>query len=346
MSAPEPVPYKVALDVVRQILQLGHELGLPVDETVHRIGNPLAPLPGQEAFVAGPSVERLLGVGLRLIQDPLPGLYAARLKAATVFGLAGFLVQTTSTVGALLDTLIRVEPLVGDSGTTRLRHVPGAVHLTWDCRFEDPYVRWHVADFVLATFALVLLPASRGGGRVVEAVHFAHAPPADPAQLRRYLDAFGCPAYFNQPESLLVLQPRALDLPMPHGDPQLFEVLEQHVRKVMEQRQASPSVLDLVRSQLHQLLQRGDASRERLAEGMGMTARTLHRKLQEAGTSYRELLDGLRLEKARNLLRDSSLDIQEVAQRAGFDESASFTRWFRLREGTTPSEFRQRGQAG
>lgn len=340
MTAPASPPYKVTLDVARQVLQLGHELGLPVEELLARHGIELTPLPDHPAFLAGPVFEQILGAGLRLLQDPLPGLTLAQRKIATVFGLAGFLVQTASTVERLLETLVRVEPLVGDTGITRLQRGPEGARLTWDTRFTDPYVRDHASDFILAGYAWAVQVAGRPGQPVLAAVRFRHAAPSDPLLLRRYLTTFGAPVYFGQPENALELAPGALALPLPSADPQLYEVLEAHARRLLEERRNAPSVVDLARSRLHQLLQAGDASRERLAEAMGITGRTLHRKLAEAGTSYRELLDALRLDRARALLREPALSIQEVAERAGFDESASFTRWFKGVAGITPSEYR------
>lgn len=342
MTAREAPPYKVAIDLVRQFIAAGIELGLPVDELLARHGLVVAPLPDDPAFMAGPVFERILSLGLRQIQDPLPGLLVAQRKIATVFGLAGFLVQVSSTVGVLLETMVQVEPLAGDSGITRLEREPGIVRLTWDCRFTDPYVRHHAADFTLAGYAWAVLSAGKPGVKVLEAVHFRHEAPADPMQLRRYLSHYGCPVYFGQPRNELLLCPAALELPLPSADPALYQVLEQHARKLMLERRNAPPFADLARSQLHQLLQAGEPSRERLAEVMGMTGRTLHRKLQEAGTTYRALLDELRLERARELLRDPQLAIADVAAHAGFDETASFTRWFKALTGTTPSDFRAR----
>lgn len=340
MSAREAPPYKVAIDLVRQFIAAGTELGLPVEDLLARHGLTLAPLPDDPAFMAGPVFERILALGLRQLQDPLPGLVVAQRRIGTVFGLAGFLVQVSSTVGVLLETLMQVEPLAGDTGLTRLERDPGLLRLTWDCRFTDPYVREHAAIFTLAGYGWALLSAGKPGVRVLEAVHFRHAAPADPLQLRRYLTHFGCPVYFGQARNELLLAPSALELPLPSADPALYQVLEQHARKLMLERRNTPPFADLARSQLHQLLQAGEPSRERLAEALGMTGRTLHRKLQEAGTSYRELLDALRLDRARELLRDGGVSVQEVAQRAGFDESGSFARWFRQATGQTPSDFR------
>ncbi|MDF2446540.1 MAG: AraC family transcriptional regulator [Moraxellaceae bacterium] len=341
MPATDSTPFKITLELASQLLQFGREMGLPLDEALERAGLGVQPLPGQPAFMRGDHFEQMLAIGLRLLQEPLPGLHASRLKMTTVFGLLSFMAQTSSTVGILLESAIRLEPLLGDTGLTRLQHEPGVVRLTWDSRYTHPLVRRHAADFILSAYALAIQVAARPGQRLIEAAHLQHPAPDDPALLKRYLDAFGCPVYFGQPQNALVLPTRALDLPLPSANPQLHDVLQQHARKLMEERNKAPSTADLARSRLHQLLQEGRASRENLAEVLGMTGRTLHRKLKDAGTSYRELLDALRLDKARALLREPGLSIQVVAAHAGFDESPSFTRWFRLHTGRTPSEYRE-----
>ena len=336
--------YKVAVDVVRQLLQFGREQGLPVEQILadHRLD--ISPLPDQPAFVAGEVVQEILSIALRMLPDPLPGLYAARGPVVTLFGLAGFLVQTASTVGALLETLTRVEPLVGDTGITRLRREPGAALLSWDCRFTDPYVRMHAEDFILAAYAWGVLTAARSDLSVLSTVHLRHPPPTDEKLLQRYTDTFGCPVYFNQPEAMLILHNAVLDLPLPSADPQLHEVLTQHAQKLLAERTRTSSFADLARSRLHQMLHVGNVSRDQLATAMNMSARTLHRKLQEAGTSYRALLDELRLDRARTLLRDDVLNIQQIAEITGFDDGPSFICWFRHLTGTAPGEFRKMSQ--
>lgn len=339
-SPANPPDFKVAIDVVRQLLAFAREQGLDIDAAVRHHNIKIEPLPGDPAFMSGPEVERMLAIGLRALTDPLPGLYAAKGHVATLFGLAGFLVQTCSTVRSLLRTLIQVEPLVGNGGITQLRQEPGEVHLLWDCLFKDPYVRYHTADFIFYAYVAGILSASEPGPELIRAVQFCHSPPDDPALIERYVEMFCCPVYFDQPQNRIIIPASIMDLPLTGADPQLHEALKVHALKVLDERNRTNTFADHVRSQLHQLLHRGDASRENLAAALNMSGRTLHRKLGDVGTSYRDLLDELRLERARTLLRNSTLSVQQVAEQIGFDEHNSFTRWFRQMTGIAPSEFR------
>lgn len=85
----------------------------------------------------------------------------------------------------------------------------------------------------------------------------------------------------------------------------------------------------------------GDPSLERVADQLGLTPRTLQRKLHEMGTSHNELLDQMRRQLAMRYLREREMAICEVAYLLGFSESSSFHRAFKRWTGVTPKEFRK-----
>jgi len=86
----------------------------------------------------------------------------------------------------------------------------------------------------------------------------------------------------------------------------------------------------------------GDASLVALAARIGMSERTLQRKLSGQGTSHQKLLDEMRRELALRYLRDPNIAICEAAYLLGFSESSAFHRAFKRWTGATPSEFRSR----
>jgi len=85
-------------------------------------------------------------------------------------------------------------------------------------------------------------------------------------------------------------------------------------------------------------------SREQLAGMLGMSTRTLARRLRATGTSYAELLKRVQSERARNYLRHTSTPIAEIAERMGYSDAAAFTRAFQSWTGETPARWRSRRQ--
>ena len=81
---------------------------------------------------------------------------------------------------------------------------------------------------------------------------------------------------------------------------------------------------------------------EECAAQLGISSRTLRRRLQERGLSYQDIADSVRADFARSYLESSRLSIECIAERLGFSEPTSFSRAFRRWTGMSPREFRKR----
>ncbi|TIS12935.1 MAG: helix-turn-helix transcriptional regulator, partial [Mesorhizobium sp.] len=79
---------------------------------------------------------------------------------------------------------------------------------------------------------------------------------------------------------------------------------------------------------------------------MGLSERTLQRRITEEGTTFRELLMEARQELGHQLLADLSADIDEVACLLGYQDTSSFYRAFRDWEGVTPNQWRELNSGG
>ena len=66
----------------------------------------------------------------------------------------------------------------------------------------------------------------------------------------------------------------------------------------------------------------------------------------KSGSNFKEYIDGLRLERARELLSGTDMKVEEIARAVGYDNSYSFTRFFKNNMGLTPKEFRAMRERG
>jgi AraC-like DNA-binding protein len=78
-----------------------------------------------------------------------------------------------------------------------------------------------------------------------------------------------------------------------------------------------------------------------VARRLGMSERTLKRRLSEEGATFKTVRDNVRTETAAALLTNHALKIGAVAQSVGFAETASFTRAFSRWLGSSPARFRE-----
>jgi len=158
------------------------------------------------------------------------------------------------------------------------------------------------------------------------------------AMLRRH---FGCELRFDAPHDLLVFDEEAFALPMIHRNAQLLAVLMPGLERAVEQDERERTLADDVRMALSERMCGDRPAAATVAKSLGMSTRTMQRRLGELGTTYQSVLDDVRRRSARQLLANTDLGIGEVAFLLGFEEVNSFTRAFQTWEGSTPARWRE-----
>jgi AraC-like DNA-binding protein len=170
-------------------------------------------------------------------------------------------------------------------------------------------------------------------------VSFAAPAPSSVATHRRF---FGCPVHFDALESALVIDASALTLPMQQQDSELGRVLERHADLLVKEFDGDRDFVSQVRRVIVNALPDSDLSIAQTARQLGMSVRTLQRRLQENDFTFDDLCDSVRGDLARRYLDDPTLSIQETAHLLAFRDLRGFYRAFKRWEGRTPAEYRQR----
>jgi AraC-like DNA-binding protein len=166
---------------------------------------------------------------------------------------------------------------------------------------------------------------------------------ANEAMLRRH---FRCDLRFDAPHDVLVLDEAALALPMINRNAQLLDVLVPGLERAVAQDDHARTLADDVRVALSETICGDRPAIGKVAKSLGMSARTMQRRLGELGTTYQDVLDDVRRQSARRILANTDLAIGEVAFLLGFEEVNSFARAFHNWEGTTPVRWRERASLG
>jgi AraC-like DNA-binding protein len=176
-----------------------------------------------------------------------------------------------------------------------------------------------------------------GPGFQPTVVTFASRGPADLRPLHRF---FRAPLRFDSEESALVFERHWLDRPLPPVDPALRQQVQAEMRAQRELLMADfPAA---VRRVLRKQLLAGHCSMDQVAGLLGMHRRTLDRHLQQHGIGYGDLAEAVKSDVARQLLRDTGMQVRQVAESLHFSSAANFATAFRRWTGVTPSEFRRR----
>jgi AraC-like DNA-binding protein len=283
--------------------------------------------------------------------DTIPYLAAVRLLQHAAlqtgrghFGLLAGERWTLSHLGALGD-LMRNAPSVGDalqclSVFQRLHSDVGAVFvLSHEHTVSLGYVLYrehvphheHAYDLALA-FAYNLMRELCGPRWAATDVLLARHAPSDPTPYRQH---FRATVRFDHEYSAVRFLARWCEQPIEGADPEVYRMLTD---KLIANTRTDP-VRDLRRS-LRLLLLYGTSSADDLAQSLGLHRRTLNRRLQAAGTTFRRELDRIRFEVARQLLEHTRVPISGIAATLCYGDTAAFLHAFKRWTGTTPARWR------
>jgi AraC-like DNA-binding protein len=187
------------------------------------------------------------------------------------------------------------------------------------------------------TMALNVLRELCGPGFQPVAATFASRGPTD---LRLLHSFFRAPVRFDSDESAVIFERRWLDHPLPPVDPHTRRQAEVAVNA---QRDVLMSDFPAtVRRLLRKHLLHRQCSMDNVADQLGMHRRTLDRQLQRCGMHYSDLLESVKTDVAQQLLRDTDMQVQQVAESLDFSSAANFATAFRRWTGMTPTEYRRR----
>ncbi len=177
----------------------------------------------------------------------------------------------------------------------------------------------------------------------IKEIHLNYGPPAHHDYYQNYFD---CPIYFNCAKSMMVIPNELMNRPLASGNP-ITEQQALSICKLEAERVAQVQKGDLTWMLRAEISKREGPlpNLDDIADRLHVTPRTLRRKLQEAGTSYRRICHERQLQLALHYLSDPKLKSTAVAHKCGFKDAASFREAFKRWTDMTPQEHRKRSRA-
>jgi AraC-like DNA-binding protein len=282
----------------------------------------------------------LLGRALNRTADPALGLRAAENLEPGDLDVLEHVMRTCPNLREAIACSVRYTHLMHEATDIVLEE--GADFATVYWRITDAVPQAPAAnDFVVAS-AVSLWRRHTGVQRLPVEIHFEHE---DPTSAADYARIFDCPVKLGMPQNAIVMRRSSLDLPLPRADRGLHAAFDLHARTLLERLRKDDGVSVRAREIMLAQLSNGDTSMETIARKLAMSIATLRRRLEEEGTSHREILDNARYQLAVRYLRDRRLATSEVAFLLGFSHVTALHKAFkRWTGGVTPAEFRSRSR--
>ncbi len=252
-------------------------------------------------------------------------------------GDLGRAMQQAPTLGQSLCVAADSFAVLQRQSSLSLSVMDGEADLTY--RVLDPSIwpRRQDAELTLAVFlGLIWRAAGQGGeGIALEFEHEAHqAQDLGPGRHCRVTHA--CPA------NRILFPARYLDLPMPQAAPAPFRSLVYRLRDAACSCERDMPLTDRVEALLYASFGQRVPAQVEVAAALGLSERSLRRRLDAAGRPYAQLLADCRAQHARRRLANPDLSLAELALELGYSEQSAFERAFRCQTGETPARYRRR----
>jgi AraC-like DNA-binding protein len=277
----------------------------------------------------------------RMTKDSAFGLHVGERSEQREYGLVGYSVMTSATLGDALRALMRYLPIWTDAGKFNLDVESSVAFFQWDyarCSWPEPRHDCEMSMSTVASFNLL----TEGTSWKPREVWFQHSKPSDCSEHARI---FRAPVRFGMPMNAMLLDRRLLSRRMVNADPFSHQALTSAAEQMLAQsaggRNFSQYVIDFVR----QSLSSGKFDLEAASRHFGIGQRTMQRRLKQESSSHRQIVNTSRRELSRHLLLNTDATATDAAYALGFSEPSEFHRAFYKWYGMSPLAYRRAGNS-
>ncbi len=274
-----------------------------------------------------------------LITDPAFGLRAADCWHPSNLGTLGYAWLSSGSLRTALKRMARYTKIIGQRMMSHCSDTPDGLRFTYNHGRGNTTAGYVMADFNLS-LVVSMCRTNFGSSLMLESVTLRR--PA-PANTKPYEEFFGSPVSFGAADDGFTLARQIADRPLTTSNHELATTFDAILTKQLAEMSNS-DLASRCRAFLLQELTSGEPSEEELARAMGMSRRTLQRKLSELGLTYKGMLEKTRYDLALRYLDDPTRTVTDITFLLGFSEQSAFTRAFKRWSGQAPTAYRT-GQA-
>jgi AraC-like DNA-binding protein len=330
-------PVMVAAEVLLGSIEAAAEIGADVDEVLAVTGISREQLQTGDSVLPVHKVLGFLNECARRFGCEHFSLLITKHQPPARFPMVGQLIRFAETLGDAIDDALQYSIPNNEYAFWKLERERGCVILVRQTRvFLD------VPQMQMQTLALAVVykavNAICGRRLPLVRVEFSHKAPAMVDKLEA---CFAAPVAFNQPQTAIVFPESVLLTPIPTRDAAVHRMLRAHIENLSRPRGLDESLEVRLRLHIKQTVGSRRCSLEHICRQFGLHPRAMQRALQEAGLSFKALLLDVRMELARDYLRNSSVSVIELSELLGYSNASAFSRAFKQSVGLAPQNWRE-----
>jgi len=283
----------------------------------------------------------ILDFGAAALRDEHFGLHRGAGFHMKNGGVLAYLALCSETVQEAINGFQRYASVACDGFSAEVRPEPSGIQLI--LRAADPIWRQcrHLGEFGTARM-IAALRAITGVALSPVEVRLMHPRQGTATECRRF---FGCPVEYGAAADIVRFSKEVLAVRIPTADSRLGHILRAYADALLHHGRSQPdaSLEERVMAIVAERLGSGRLSLGEVARALGLSERTLRRRLSEAGTSFSDLVERKRIDLANEWLTGTDFDLKHISFMLGYSEPAAFSRAFKRRTGSTPGRLREGG---
>ncbi len=282
-----------------------------------------------------------LRLAAETLGDSLLGFHLAKDADLREAGPIFHVMASSETVGDAFDRAVRYCSTVNEG--VQLHRGANAFTIEFEYVGVRRLLDRHQIEF-WATAGLRLIRLFTGRELIPLHVGFLHRRDDDVSEMERY---FGCAVEFGAPKDSICFEGQDAKLPLISADPYLNRFLVDYYDEAVSRRQHKPqSLRTRVENAIAPRLPHGTMNINNIASDLGMSVRTLSRRLADEGLTFSTILEELRSDLANRYLQNSSLTVSQIAWMLGYSEVSSFAHAFQRWTGHSPTSVRKQMSEG
>jgi len=331
---------RVSIHWVKAILGAAESLGIPSEKILAAANTSLDLEHNLPSYLSLEQTQAIWTKAEQLSEHPFFGLHMGPRVRPSFFNVVAYVAMTSDNLANAYSSFVRYLPLVTEAGEMDLYHEGNDFWFRFIPRpDETPFSRHQIESVISMVLSFSRWLVGDDNIKPKEVV-FSHANPGDVAEYHR---VFGVTPTFDQAFSGLKFPRELLSRSLVESDQALNALHKSHAEQLLSvhlDNSWAAKVVKVIMSAGH-----FSFSREDVAAKLNISTRTLQRRLQEEGTSFLDVMDAQRKQKAEELICRTHKSLKEVALDLGFSEPSTFYRachrWFDC----TPNVMRERQQA-
>jgi AraC-like DNA-binding protein len=331
-----PLVPEVSGVLLRVLADVVTQAGIPSIYLFQQQERPLTACEPTAVRVPLPAYRALLARAIELTGDPALGLRCALQPREAAFDVMGPLVAHALTLRRAIEEADQFQALLFEGAHFHLTERAGTARVRCEFpRAHDPTDRT-LAEFMTAGLMRLL----RGLGCTQEHFHGARFEYGRPYYAPAYAKVFDDKQAFSQTYTGVEFAAELLDRPQSYANPVLQTLVHAQAEQRLQGLSRPLGFTDRLRMYLLSQPAARVPSMEAAARGLGVSVRTLRRRLSETGNTYRDITQAMQGERARTLLRKDDRSVQSVADALGFSNIDAFHRAFKRWTGRTACKYR------